>query len=244
MFYKIVVEKKESDVKSMVLRATSEKEIELMIPSIKDFLYPGEDTTKYNYFIGRREIEPYTPGVKLLEFQITVYRQKNVIEDNQEGLLFDDFYWYDDIIEAESEEEAKNKVYATDCRIPNVNFEECNIYINEVPVSMLVEEATNSLFQRIENGYIGIKYKDITIREWRELQTDPYKNAKLKYDALKYMRAVFAIATHLSTEKIDVEKMSAKEYIELVNNLALLIDNKEEFDKLLNEARIKWKNNE
>ena len=77
-------------------------------------------------------------------------------------------------------------------------------------------------------------------REYRKLHIDMEKSERLQYEALKYMRSVFSVASSLDEEDFDLEKMSAKEYIALLTQLPLLNDDRTAWSKMFEEAKRKY----
>ena len=132
--------------------------------------------------------------------------------------------WYEETIEAENEEDARRKVIDKGCPYPDTEFEECFVYVNEIPVAKLLEEVEASILQRIENESISIVTKDMTIREFANIQKNPEKRERLRYDALKFMRTVFMISSVFNRRKVDLTKMSAQEYIDYLTTLAQIED--------------------
>ena len=82
MFYRAVIVKEKTNSKTITLRAKSKEDIEEMMPRIKSFLYPDEDASGCRYLIWTHEVEAYSPGVKIPEYQVTVYKpeEKKVVE--------------------------------------------------------------------------------------------------------------------------------------------------------------------
>ena len=128
-----------------------------------------------------------------------------------------------------------------DCPYKSVGYDECLVYINEVPVSTLLEEVKHSISNRIENAYIDAKRPEMTVREFIDLHRNIEENEKLQYEAHRYMRSVLSHINSLKRD-LDLEKISAKEFIDLSINLALFsLENKrEEWDAMLNEAKAKY----
>ena len=246
MFYRAVIVKEKTNSKTITLRAKSKEDIEEMMPRIKSFLYPDEAASEYKYLIWTHEVEAYSPGVKVPEYQVTVYKpeEKKIVEGfedwEDDELYYDDGCWYEEIIEADSLEEAREKVMSKDCPYQNVEYNECLVYINEVPVSMLLEEAKHSLLSRVENAYIDVKRPEMTVREYNQIHRDMEQNERLQYEALKYMRSVFVVATCLGKAKFDLEKMSAKEYIDLLTQLPLLNDDRDAWNSMFEDAKRKY----
>lgn len=246
MFYRTVIVKERTNSRTITLRAKSKEDVEEMMPRIKSFLYPDEDSSEYRYLIWTHEVEAYSPGVKVPEYQVTVYNpevKKPVegFEDWEDDDIFcDDGCWYEEIIEADSLEEAREKVMSKECPYQNVGYDECFVYINEVPVSMLLEEAKHSLLSRVENAYIDVKRPEMTVREYNQIHRDMEQNERLQYEALKYMRSVFVVATCLDKAKFDLEKTSAKEYIDLLTQLPLLNDDRDAWNNMFEDAKRKY----
>ena len=246
MCYTAVILKEKTNSKTITLRAKSKEDIEEMMPRIKSFLYPDEDASGCRYLIWTHEVEAYSPGVKIPEYQVTVYKpeEKKVVEGfedwEDDEAPCDDGCWYEEIIEAESLEEAREKMMAKDCPYQNVGYDECLVYINEVSVSMLLEEAKHSLVSRVENAYIDAKRHEMTVREYHQIHRDMEQSEKLQYEALKYMRSVFAVASCLDRAKFDLKKMSAKKYIDLLTQLPLLNDDRDAWNRMFEEAKRKY----
>ena len=127
MFYRAVIVKEKTNSKTITLRAKSKEDIEEMMPRIKSFLYPDEDASGYRYLIWTHEVEAYSPGVRIPEYQVTVYKpeEKKVVEGfedwEDDEAPCDDGCWYEEIIEAESLEEAREKMSELLC---NMDFGE------------------------------------------------------------------------------------------------------------------------
>ena len=245
MFYRIVIVKENLCARSMTLKAKSKEEVEKRIPEIKAFLYPNEDTSGYVHIIKTNEVEAYAPGTKVPEYQITVYKPTETEEvdiDNPAyvDLMVEDTEWYEDIIEADSAEEAREKFLSKECLYPNVGYDKCCIYIKEVPVSMLLEEVKRSISNYIEHIYINKKHSEMTVREFNNLHRNIWKNEKMQYEAHKYMHSALSIADCLNRGDFDLEKMNAREFINTVSSLALLTDDQSEFEKKLAKVKSKY----
>ena len=242
MFYRIVIVKENLCARSMTLKAKSKEEVEKRISEIKAFLYPNEDTSGYVHIIKTNEVEAYAPGTKVPEYQITVYKPEeseeiDINDPEYFDLILEDSEWYEDIIEADSAEEAREKFLSKECLYSNVGYDKCCIYINEVPVSMLLEEVKRSISNYIEHIYINKKHSEMTVREFNNLHRNIWKNEKMQYEAHKYMRSALSIADCLNRGDFDLEKMSAKEYIELLTQLPLLNEDRDAWNKMFEEAK-------
>ena len=148
--------------------------------------------------------------------------------------------WFEEIVEADSLEEAREKVLSKECPYKSVGYDECLVYINEVSVSTLLEEAKRSVINRIENAYIEAKLPELTVREYNQIHRDMEESEKLQYEAMKYIRMVFSHASVLERSNIDLDKMSAGDYIDFVTKAPLLADDQEEWNKKLDEIKTKY----
>ena len=245
MFYRVVIVKEDTNRKAITLRAKSKSQIEEMMPRIKELLFPNIDTTEYRSVISTREVEDYSPGTMVLEYQVTVYRPEEIdgeIDFDVEDIMaVDSSSWYEDIIEADSKEEAKQKTIEKGSPYPHTEFDECSVYINEISVLDLLEEAKLSVIRRIENEYIDAMMPNMTIREFHQIHKDIEKSEKLQYEAMKYMRSVFAHASALKKSDIDLQKMSAQEYIDFITQAPLLSNDEKAWNKKFEELKIKYK---
>ena len=247
MFYRAAIVKEDKNTRSITLRETTKEKVEEMLPRIKSFLYPDEDTSEYRHRIWEHEIDGYGPGIKIPEYTVNVYRPRDKkvkdVEDGEDDwdVMEDGDGWFEDIVEADSLEEAHEKVLSIDCPYKSVGYDECLVYINEVPVSTLLEEVKHSISNRIENAYIDAKRPEMTVREFIDLHRNIEENEKLQYEAHRYMRSVLSHINSLKRD-LDLEKISAKEFIDLSINLALFsLENKrEEWDAMLNEAKAQY----
>ena len=245
MFYRIVIVKEDTNRKSITLRAKSKNEVEEMIPRIKELLFPNVDTTEYRSVIGTREVEDYSPGTIVPEYKVTIYKPEEI--DGELDLEIEDIMavdsssWYEDLVEADSEEKAKQKTIEKGCPYPDTAFDECSIYINEISISDLLEETKQSVINRIENEYIDAMLPNMTVREFHQIRKDIEKSEKLQYEAMKYMRSVFAHASALKKSDIDLQKMSAQEYVDFITQTPLLIDDKEAWNKKFEKLKSKYK---
>ena len=248
MFYRVVIVKEDTNRKSITLRAKSKNEVEEMIPRIKELLFPNIDTTEYRSVIGTREVEDYSPGTIVLEYNVTIYKPEEI--DGELDLEIEDIMavdsssWYEDVVEADSKEEAKQKTIEKGCPYPNTTFDECSVYINEISISSLLEEEKRTVINRIENEYIDVKLPSMTLREFSQIRKDIGKSERLQYEALKYMSKVFAHASALKRTNIDFEKMSAQEYINFIRQAPLFTDDKETWNKNFERLKSKYKKGE
>ena len=250
MFYRVAIIKNDRNARSVTLREMTKEQVEEMLPRIKSFLFPDEDTSGYRHWIWENKIDSYGPGIKVPEVTVNVYRpqERKVIEGFEEwedieenwDVMEDGGGWFDEIVEAESLEEAREKVLSKECPYKSVGYDECLVYVNEVSASVLMEEATHSVLQRIENYYIEALKPDITVREWRDLHIEMEKSERMKYLAYKYMRSVFAHVSSLEREA-DLNKMSAQEFIDVITSLPLIIDNYEEWNNKFEEVKAKYR---
>ena len=251
MFYRAAIIKNDRNARSVTLREMTKEQVEEMLPRIKSFLFPDEDASGYRHWISEHEIDAYGPGVKVPEFTVNVYRpveKKKVegfedFEDDDWDVMEDGGGWYEEIVEADSLEEAREKVMSKDCPFKSVGYEECSVYINEVSETMLKEEAINSVLQRIENYYIEAMKPDITVREWRDIHIEMESSDRLKYLAYRYMRSVFAHVSSLERET-DLAKMSAKEFVDIITTLPLMIEDYEEWNKKFQDFKVRYRKEE
>lgn len=246
MFYRAAIIKNDRNARSVTFREMTKEQAEEMMPRIKSFLFPDEDTSGYRHWIWEHQIDAYGPGILVPEVTINVYRpvEKKLVEgfeefeDDDWDVMEDGGGWYEEIIEADSLEAAREKLLSKDCPYKTVGYDECHVYINEVPISKLLEEAKHSLISRVENAYIDTKLSEMSVREWHQIHRDMEKSEELQYRALKYMRAVFAHAT-LMDRDIDLTKMSAAEYIETLKRLPT-IEDRAEWERQYNELKTKY----
>ena len=250
MFYRAAIVKEDKNARSITLRKMTKEKVEEMIPRIKSFLYPDEDASGYRHWIWEHEVDAYGPGIKIPEFTVNVYRpqERKVIEGFEEwedieenwDVMEDGGGWFEEIVEADSLEEAREKVLSKDCPYKSVGYDECLVYINEVSVSTLLEEAKRSLINRVENAYIDAKLPELTVREYSQIHRDMEKSEKLQYEAIKYMRMVFSHSTVLDKSDIDLDKMSAQEYIDFITKAPLLAEDQDAWNKKLDEIKVKY----
>ena len=228
MFYRVIIIKEDANRKSITVNAKSKAEVENMIPRIRELLFPGERPDEYRSVITEKEVEAYSPVTKVIEYQVTIYKLEEISEETdfeiEDIMAAESLGWYEETIEAENEEDARRKVIDKGCPYPDTEFEECFVYVNEIPVAKLLEEVEASILQRIENEYISIVAKDMTIWEFAIIQKNPEKRERLRYDALKFMRTAFMISSAFKKRKIDLTKMSAQEYIDYLTTLAQIED--------------------
>jgi hypothetical protein len=133
------------------------------------------------------------------------------------------------------------KVFSKACPYNSVGYDECHVYINEVPIATLLEEAKHSLISRVQNAYLEtINPDSMTVREYIQIHREMEKSEKLQYEAMKYIRMVFSHASVLERSNIDLDKMSARDYIDFVTKAPLLADDQEEWNKKLDEIKTKY----
>ena len=249
MFYRAAIVKEDKNARSITLRETTKEKVEEMIPRIKSFLFPDEDASKYRHWIWEREVDAYSPGIKIPEYTVNVYRpseKKKPIEgfedfdDEDWDVMEDGGGWFEEIVEADSLEEAREKVLSKDCPYKSVGYDECLVYINEVSISTLLEEAKRSVINRIKNAYIEAKLPKLTLREYKQMHRDMEESEKLQYEAMKYIRMVFSHTSVLERSNIDLDKMSAREYVDFVSKAPLLADDQEEWNKKFDEIKAKY----
>ena len=246
MFYRAAIIKNDRNARSVTFREMTKEQAEEMMPRIKSFLFPDEDASGYRHWIWEHQIDAYGPGILVPEVTVNVYRpvEKKPVEgfeefeDDDWDVMEDGGGWYEEIIEADSLEAAREKLLSKDCPYKTVGYDECHVYINEVPISKLLEEAKHSLISRVENAYIDTKPPEMSVREWHQIHRDMEKSEELQYRALKYMRAVFAHATSMDRD-IDLTKMSAAEYIETLKRLPT-IEDQAEWERQYNELKTKY----
>ena len=251
MFYRVAIIKNDRNARSVTLREMTKEQVEEMLPRIKSFLFPDEDASGYRHWIWENKIDSYGPGIKVPEFTVNVYRpveKKKVegfedFEDDDWDVMEDGGGWYEEIVEADSLEEAREKVLSKECPYKNVGYEECSVYINEVSNTMLKEEAINSVMQRIENYYIEAMKPDITVREWRDMHIEMENSDRLKYLAYRYMRSVFAHVSSLERDT-DLTKMSAQEFVDIITTLPLMIEDYEEWNKKFQDFKVRYRKEE
>ena len=249
MFYRAAIVKEDKNARSITLREMTKEKVEEMIPRIKSFLFPDEDASKYRHWIWEHEVDAYGPGIKIPEFTVNVYRpqERKVIEGFEEwedieenwDVMEDGGGWFEEIVEAESLEEARKKLLSKECPYKSVGYDECQVYISEVPVSTLLEEMKRSLIRRAEDAYLEtINPDSMTVREYIQIHRDMEKSEELQYRALKYMRGIFVYGSSMK-RGLDLTKMSAAEYIETLTKLPT-IDDRSEWESLYNELKAKY----
>ena len=251
MFYRAAIIKNDRNARSVTLREMTKEQVEEMLPRIKSFLFPDEDSSGYRHWIWENQTDSYGPGIKVPEFTVNVYRpveKKKVegfedFEDDDWDVMEDGGGWYEEIVEADSLEEAREKVLSKECPYKKVGYEECSVYINEVSETILKEEAINSVLQRIENYYIEAMKPDITVREWRDIHVEMENSDRLKYLAYRYMRSVFAHVSSLERET-DLKKMSAQEFVDIITTLPLMIEDYEEWNKKFQDFKARYRKEE
>lgn len=251
MFYRVAIIKNDRNARSVTLREMTKEQVEEILPRIKSFLFPDEDASGYRHWIWENKIDSYGPGIKVPEFTVNVYRpveKKKVegfedFEDDDWDVMEDCGGWFEEIVEADSLEEARENVMSKECPYKNVGYEECSVYINEVSDTMLKEEAINSVLQRIENYYIEAMKPDITVREWRDIHIEMESSDRLKYLAYRYMMSVFAHVSSLERDT-DLAKMSAQEFVDIITTLPLIIEDYEGWNNKFQEFKAKHRKEE
>ena len=246
MFYRAAIIKKDRNARSVTFREMTKEQVEEMMPRIKSFLFPDEDANGYRHWIWEHQIDAYGPGILVPELTVNVYRpvEKKPIEgfedfeDDDWDVMEDGGGWYEEIIEADTLEAAREKLLSKECPYQTVGYDECHIYINEVPISKLLEEAKHSLISRVENAYIETRRPELTVREYMQIHRDMEQSEELQYRALKYMRAVFAHGSSMERD-LDLTKMTAAEYIATVQELPT-IDDHSEWERRYNELKAKY----
>jgi hypothetical protein len=247
MFYRVAIIKNDRNAKSVTLREMTKEQVEEMLPRIKSFLFPDEDASGYRHWIWENKIDSYGPGIKVPEFTVNVYRpveKKKVegfedFEDDDWDVMEDGGGWFEEIVEADSLEEAREKVFSKACPYNSVGYDECHVYINEVPIATLLEEAKHSLISRVQNAYLEtINPDSMTVREYVQIHREMEKSEDHQYRALRYMRAVFA-HTSLMDRTLDLTKMSAAEFIKVLRELPAIDDHKE-WERRYNELKAKY----
>jgi hypothetical protein len=247
MFYRVAIIKNDRNARSVTLREMTKEQVEEMLPRIKSFLFPDEDASGYRHWIWENKIDSYGPGIKVPEFTVNVYRpveKKKVegfedFEDDDWDVMEDGGGWYEEIIEADSLEAAREKLLSKDCPYKTVGYDECHVYINEVPISKLLEEAKHSLISRVQNAYLETVNPDsMTVREYVQMHREMEKSEELQYRAFRYMRAAFAHTSSIGRD-LDLTKMSAAEYIEVLKVIPT-IDDQTEWERRYNELKAKY----
>jgi hypothetical protein len=246
MFYRAAIIKNDRNVRSVTLREMTKEQVEEMLPRIKGFLFPDEDSNGYRHWISEREIDAYGPGVKVPEYTVNVYRpaEKKAVEgfedfeDEEWDVMEDGGGWYEELIEADSLDEARKKLLSKECPYKSVGYDECQIYINEVPVSTLLEEVKHSLIRRAEDAYIETRRPELTVREYIQIHRSIEQSEDLQYRALKYMRSVFVHGSSMKRD-LNLTEMSAAEYIEAMTKLPT-IEDRSEWEALYNELKAKY----
>ena len=246
MFYRAAIIKKDRNARTVTFREMTKEQVEEMMPRIKSFLFPDEDASGYRHWIWEHQIDSYGPGIKIPEYTVNVYRpvEKKPIEgfedmeDDDWDVMEDGGGWYEEIIEADTLEAAREKLLSKECPYKTVGYDECHIYINEVPTATLLEEARHSLISRVENAYIETRRPELTVREYMQIHRDMEKSEELQYRALKYMRALFAHSSSMERD-LDLNKMTATEYIAAVQELPT-IDDHSKWERRYNELKVKY----
>ena len=246
MFYRSAIIKNDRNARCVTLREMTKEQVEEMLPRIKTFLFPDEDSSGYRHWISEHEIDAYGPGVKVPEYTVNVYRpvEKKAVEgfedfeDEEWDVMEDGGGWYEELIEADSLEEARKKLLSKECPNKSVGYDECQVYISEVPVSTLLEEMKHSLIRRAEDAYIETRRPELTVREYIQIHRSIEQSEDLQYRALKYMRSVFVNGSSMKRD-LDLTKMSAAEYIETLTKLPT-IEDRSEWEALYNELKAKY----
>jgi len=233
MYYRVAALKKDDNAKEFILQANSLEEVEAQIEKIKAFLYPGEDSKEYRW-VTTRFTQLVNNVINMPFYRITVYRPvpHAVIEKEFEEACFDDFSWLENIVTADSLEEARKKALENGVLFDHdLKPEDYTLFVEEVSVDTLIEEEENRIKNQIKKNLLYSENR--TIREIRELEKNEAETKEFYYSALKKFSQKWRLLRHLlrvSEKEPGHTVESMKETLEKL----VSITKEEEFNQVYN----------
>ena len=211
MFYKVTIIEKNDNHREMIVKADSKEAAGEMIPAAKAFLFPGEDTSRYIAF--PESIHVDVMGAQVPHWRITVIRPSgDAVRDEWEECGAGIFEM---TLEAESAEDAIRQV-KEEVKCP------AEFYAREVPMAEMIAEEKAHLEHMIHKVYVLDQHGDVSIMDLNRLMREKFRDSeekeRHKYEALRHFLDKIH-ARKMLARKLDLSKMSAAEYEELLSEL-------------------------
>lgn len=228
MYYRIAALKKDDNQREVTIRANSREAVKEQMERIKTFLFPGEDTTNYIYQMTEFQ-ELVNNTIHMSFFRVFVCRP--VKPDKGEDLM-EDSAWYENVIEAESIDEAKVKAKEPGILLGSPEqFADYELFVEEVGVETLIDECEDRIRSYIKDDYL---YKDDrTVREYRDISRQMEKNRAMYYKALKDYLKKQSILRFLKREAGKCDTITAREFFEKFEALCIA-ESEEKFNRIRN----------
>ena len=213
---------RDPDSQAVILQCQNRQEAEQWVPKVKQMLYPGEDTQNYSVHIFEFKLQ--INQNQLNHYRITVNRPtQRVFDTMEEEMEYDNSLSFDAVVEAESEEEAKAVFFSewfplyAQGKTPEVY----DIYVDEVPLSELVEKEKRMLRQRLVGRYILKTHGDISVREYSRMmrKENEAEQERFFYEGLKNHLHRLRTADYLE-RRLDTERMSHAEFCRICDELS------------------------
>ena len=221
MYYRVGAFYKDENRKEIMVQVPNRASAEAMVPQVKQILFPGEDIE--NYPVRIFEFKLQVNLNRLNHYRITVYRPaERIYTDEQEEMLYESAEAFDEVVEADTEEEAKAtflrdyfESYAVG-RSPD----EYELYVDEVPLSELIKGEEERLLGRIVNGYMREKYGHLPLREYARLMRaqDSGQSDEIRYEALQAFSRALSITEYME-KKLDTASLTYNEFCVIRNQL-------------------------
>ena len=228
---------RDENVNSVTVQCRDRKAAEEFIPKLKAMFYPGENTE--NYIARIFEFKLPINRNNLNHYRITIERPlKREFKDEWEECDYMTAQAFDALIEAENEEEAREKFIAESFRMYTEDRrpDEYDIYVDEVPVEEVIEDEQRMLRQRLIAKYAIEAYGDISVRRFNELMRgdDKDEQNRMFYKALSEHLKRLRMSEYLE-KRLDANKIVHSEFCKIRDALCMA-KSSEGFEKINRDA--------
>ena len=232
---------RDENVNSVTVQCRDRKAAENFIPKLKAMFYPGENTE--NYIVKVFEFKLPINRNNLNHYRITIERPlKREFKDEWEECDYMTAQAFDALIEAENEDEAREKFIAESFRMytEDRSPDEYDIYVDEVPVEEVIEDEQRMLRQRLISKYVAENFGDMSVREFNQMmrRDDKDEQNQMFYKALSEHLKRIRMSEYLE-KRLETDKLSHAEFCEIRNALCSAKIG-EEFEKINLAATAKY----
>lgn len=232
---------RDENVNSVTVQCRDRREAEGFIPRLKAMFYPGENTE--NYTVKIFEFKLPINRNNLNHYRITIERPlKREFKDEWEECDYMSAQAFDALVEAENEDEAREKFIAESFRMYTQDRtpDEYDIYVDEVPVESVIEDEQRMLRQRLISKYITDNFGDLSVREFNQMmrRDDKDEQNQMFYKALSEHLKGIRMSEYLE-KRLDTDKISHAEFCKIRDALCSA-NTKEEFERINLSAIAKY----
>ena len=208
-YYRVGAFYRDENSRSVIVQCYDRKEAEGWIPGVESMLYPGENTEDFRVRIFEFKLQINFNNLN--HYRITVERPvKREFKDLDEEMEYDNSLAFDAVVEANSEEEAKDIFFKEwfEFFALGKRPEEYDVYVDEVPLDEMIKNEQRMLRQRLISKYAAENFGDMSVREFNQMmrRDDEEEQNQMFYKALsehlKMLRMTEYLEKRLNTEEL------------------------------------------